>query len=211
MSQEDLISKKELLELTGISYGALYRWKRKNLIPDAWFIHRSAYTGQETYFPREKILQRVEAIQQMKDGMSLDDIAAAFQPGRATGIESDADALTASGIADAALIGQYAAQAEKQPPYGYADTLRLYLFGQIGRAAKLADAEAYEAAVLCEQNLNGYPEGCELLFVCRRGDRMPLLCVGNEKLCFPVDTRVERYHLSGWLRELDDKLKEVQT
>lgn len=25
----DYISKKELLELTGISYGQLYRWKRK--------------------------------------------------------------------------------------------------------------------------------------------------------------------------------------
>ncbi len=29
-----LISKRELLELTGISYGQLYRWKRKNLIPE---------------------------------------------------------------------------------------------------------------------------------------------------------------------------------
>ena len=29
------ISKKELLELYGISYGALYRWKRMGLIPEA--------------------------------------------------------------------------------------------------------------------------------------------------------------------------------
>ena len=31
---ETLISKKELLDLTGISYGQLYRWKRKGLIPE---------------------------------------------------------------------------------------------------------------------------------------------------------------------------------
>ena len=30
---EELISKKELLETFGISYGALYRWKRMGLIP----------------------------------------------------------------------------------------------------------------------------------------------------------------------------------
>ena len=37
---EDLISKKEVLEKYSISYGALYRWKRMGLIPEAWFIRR---------------------------------------------------------------------------------------------------------------------------------------------------------------------------
>lgn len=48
--EEDLISKKDLLELTGISYGQLYRWKRKQLIPEEWFIRKSTFTGQETFF-----------------------------------------------------------------------------------------------------------------------------------------------------------------
>lgn len=48
---EELISKKELLETFGISYGALYRWKRMGLIPEAWFLRRSTSTGQETFFP----------------------------------------------------------------------------------------------------------------------------------------------------------------
>ena len=48
---ENLITKKELLELTGISYGALYRWKRMKLLPDEWFIHRSTFTGHETFSP----------------------------------------------------------------------------------------------------------------------------------------------------------------
>ena len=34
---EDLISKRELLERYGVSYGALYRWKRMGLIPEDWF------------------------------------------------------------------------------------------------------------------------------------------------------------------------------
>lgn len=68
------ISKKDLLKLTGISYGQLYRWKRQGLIPEEWFIKRSSYTGQETYFPKELILARIEKIIELKDQKSLDEI-----------------------------------------------------------------------------------------------------------------------------------------
>ncbi len=75
---EELISKKELLELTNISYGQLYRWKRMNIIPEGWFIKKSSPTGQETFFRRDKILERIQLILSMKDGTSLEEIAALF-------------------------------------------------------------------------------------------------------------------------------------
>ncbi|MET3193826.1 DUF4004 family protein [Gottfriedia sp. OAE603] len=75
---EELISKKDLLQLTGISYGQLYRWKRKNIIPEDWFMKKSSFTGQETFFPKGKILERIERIMELKDDQSLDDIARAF-------------------------------------------------------------------------------------------------------------------------------------
>lgn len=64
--------------MTGISYGQLYRWKRKELIPEEWFIKKSSYTGQETFFPREKIINRINKIIDLKDDMPLDDLAAMF-------------------------------------------------------------------------------------------------------------------------------------
>ncbi|MDQ0192893.1 DUF4004 family protein [Paenibacillus wynnii] len=73
--EEDLISKKDLLDLTGISYGQLYRWKRKQLIPEDWFIRKSTFTGQETFFPKKLILARVHNILNLKDDLSLDDLA----------------------------------------------------------------------------------------------------------------------------------------
>ncbi|HAX72081.1 MAG TPA: DUF4004 domain-containing protein [Firmicutes bacterium] len=75
-----LISKKELLQLTNISYGQLYRWKRKNLIPEEWFIKKSVTTGQETFFPKEQILERIEAILNLKDDVSLDELSQIFSP-----------------------------------------------------------------------------------------------------------------------------------
>ncbi len=76
--EEELISKKEILDMTGISYGQLYRWKRKELIPEEWFIKKSSYTGQETFFPREKIINRINRIIDLKDDMPLDDLAVTF-------------------------------------------------------------------------------------------------------------------------------------
>lgn len=75
---DELISKKELLEQTNISYGQLYRWKRKRIIPEEWFIKKSAPTGQETYFPKDKILERIDVIVNMKDEASLDELARVF-------------------------------------------------------------------------------------------------------------------------------------
>ena len=72
---DELISKKEVLETYGISYGALYRWKRMGLIPEEWFVKKSAVTGQETFFNRSAICERIETILSLKDTLSLEDIA----------------------------------------------------------------------------------------------------------------------------------------
>lgn len=75
-----LISKKELLQQTGISYGQLYRWKREKLIPESWFIKQASYTGQETFFPREQILPRIQAILDNKDKYSLSELSRMLSP-----------------------------------------------------------------------------------------------------------------------------------
>lgn len=82
----DLISKKELLATTGISYGQLYRWKREKLIPEEWFLKRSSYTGQETFFPREQMLSRIETILQAKDRYSLEELARILSPETASSV-----------------------------------------------------------------------------------------------------------------------------
>ena len=74
--EEELISKQELLEQYRISYGALYRWKRMGLIPESWFLRRSAPTGQETYFRRAQICPRIEQILREKERVSLEQLAA---------------------------------------------------------------------------------------------------------------------------------------
>ena len=76
--EEELISKKELLNKYGISYGALYRWKRMGLIPEDWFLRRSTSTGQETFVYRQQICPRMELILSRSD--SLDRLAQELHP-----------------------------------------------------------------------------------------------------------------------------------
>ena len=76
--EHDLISKKELLEMYEISYGALYRWKRKGLIPEEWFMKKPTVTGQETFFPRDLICERMDLIQKQKDEISLEELSNVF-------------------------------------------------------------------------------------------------------------------------------------
>lgn len=76
--EQELISKKNLLDRYAISYGALYRWKRKGLIPEEWFIKKATSTGQETFFPKDLICERVELIQSQKDDFSLDELSRQF-------------------------------------------------------------------------------------------------------------------------------------
>lgn len=75
MEERGLISKKDLLMKYGISYGALYRWKRKGLIPDEWFIKRSSITGQQTFFPEELVCERIELILSKKEEVLLDELS----------------------------------------------------------------------------------------------------------------------------------------
>lgn len=81
----NLISKKDLLAVMGISYGQLYRWKRQRLIPEEWFIKKASYTGQETFFPRESIISRIETILQLKDTYSMEQLAEMFSKGTEKG------------------------------------------------------------------------------------------------------------------------------
>lgn len=126
------ISKKDLLKETGISYGQLYRWKREGLIPEEWFMRRSAFTGQETFFPREKILSRVHAILEMKEQYSLEEMARIFQEGEKSEVTQPSEpaqdsAETVTNIAD--FPDKMKLVLRELYPDGYAKDRELILYG----------------------------------------------------------------------------------
>ncbi|MCB6218099.1 YhbD family protein [Bacillus paralicheniformis] len=127
MVQDDLISKKELLDLTSISYGQLYRWKRKNLIPEEWFIRKSTFTGQETFFPKEDILKRIETIQSMKENLSLDEMAEMFTPGMSELSASRGELLEKGIVSQAVMTFFEECTGKRDDPFHLTEALAAYV------------------------------------------------------------------------------------
>lgn len=146
---ENLITKKDLLSATGISYGSLYRWKRMDLIPDEWFIHRATFTGQETFFPRDKIVERINKIIQLKETMSLDEMAELWSPvpkPRSFSLED----IAGTGIASPAVIDIYLANYGEFGEYDNHRLLSIYLCSRLMALGTLSRSEVFEAVDLFE-------------------------------------------------------------
>lgn len=134
--KQELISKKELLELTGISYGQLYRWKRKNLIPEEWFVRKSAYTGQETFFPKQSILARIDKIKNMKDDLSLDELADVFSPA-ADGLSMTGQELMQRNIVSSTSLELYRRTFQGGPLLPFSRILYVYLLDKLLQSGEI--------------------------------------------------------------------------
>ena len=186
---EDLITKKELLDLTGISYGSLYRWKRKNLIPDKWFIHRATFTGHETFFPREKILERIEKIQSLKEGMSLDDIAAALDPTSYKVEDMTLQDLLEKAVTTQPVIDLYLARYGEMGQVDTEGVLRIYLFHVLLNQGTLSRDEVFCAVDLIHAQ-EGEAGPCRLIIARKLGVCAVLLAPEEAILHFDNETAV---------------------
>ena len=170
--EEQLITKKELLALTGISYGSLYRWKRKNLIPHDWFIHQSTFTGQETFFPRDKILERIRRIQALKDQMSLDQIAETFSL-KASPVEYTAQTAVEDGLVSRETAQVFLSLGQDGGPYDFHRLFSLYLLGELLEGGELTREEAAGCPELVGDENSG-----ELIVLRKLG--VPILLLATE-------------------------------
>lgn len=152
---DDLISKKELLQQTGISYGQLYRWKRKGLIPEDWFVRKSTFTGQETFFPRERMLARVAKIQSMKsEDVSLDDIADAVSPDLAQ-VSLGVDEVLARRFASRASLDIYLERHEPSAPFVLGQLLTLRVLDALLTEGTITAEEGRALIGMLETRLGG--------------------------------------------------------
>ena len=206
----ETISKKELLQVAGISYGQLYRWKRKGLIPEDWFQRKSTFTGQETFFPREKVLARIEKIKSMKDeDASLDEIADAVAPNLGE------ISMTIAEIRERGLVSPEAAELFAE---GVCDCDQPLVFGEVVSLAALdtllrtGDVSLDEGRVVLDALQENYPafEGrsADLLFVRRMGLSTALLVSSGAEVKFDRAARViARVNLSESAEALRAKIR----
>ncbi|MDG0791865.1 YhbD family protein [Cohnella ginsengisoli] len=207
--ERELISKKDLLELMGISYGQLYRWKRKQLIPEEWFIRKSTFTGQETFFPKDMILARIDRIMNMKEDLSLDELAGKLSPFHED-LRLNKRELMERNIVSEISINRHStpAQLNGQEAYSFAQLLYLYATDQLLSAGEIS---LDESGLLMETLRDHFPryEGkpCELLFMRKMGVSMFALAAVPSALYFDAGVKtVARLQLSEIAEQLRSKL-----
>jgi DNA-binding transcriptional MerR regulator len=207
--EAELISKKDLLLACNISYGQLYRWKRKGLIPEDWFVRRSAFTGQETFFPREKMIARVERILSMKDeDASLDEIAEAVSSAPLPDTFARED-LLARGIVSAPALDLFAERHPGTNDLRFAELLAVAVADALLKSGDAGREEALAAIATLEEGWTTCEAAsCDLVLLRRMGTSMVLLISSGSELLAESGARVvARVGLPERIEDLKARVK----
>jgi hypothetical protein len=204
---EELISKKDLLQITGISYGQLYRWKRKNIIPEEWFIKRSAFTGQETFFPKEKILERIGKIKDMKEDLSLDDLAEKFSP-QPSQILMSGEELLSKNIVTQGSINIYRAVCGDIDRYNFENILFISITEKFLMSGEVSFDEAKSILSNLEDNYKKFKgRDCEIIFIRKFGIGICILLPVTEEFYIENTSKlVLKVNIGRFVEELKIKL-----
>ncbi|MCM2535450.1 YhbD family protein [Neobacillus pocheonensis] len=187
---EELISKKDLLELAGISYGQLYRWKRKDLIPEEWFVRKSTFTGQETFFPKEKILERIDKIQTMKENLSLDELADMFSP-NLTDLNLTKDELIKRNIVSTTVVDFYLEQEKGGLQFDYSRMLEVFVLEKLLQSGEInLDEGKILLQVLKDNKSLIKQKSGELVITRKLGVSSCLLLINAEAFQFERGTKI---------------------
>jgi hypothetical protein len=203
----DLISKKDLLELAGISYGQLYRWKRKNLIPEDWFIRKSTFTGQETFFPKGKVMERIDKIQSMKDNLSLDELADMFSPSVAK-VQLSVEELLKRNIVSSSVLRFYLDHSGEMKEFTFEKILHVNILESLLQSGEInLDEGKMLLQVLKDHGDMAKQKDASLLFVRKLGISTCLMVTNAESIQFEKGTKViVELSINACIEELKSKL-----
>ncbi|ULT57302.1 YhbD family protein [Neobacillus drentensis] len=187
---DELISKKELLEMADISYGQLYRWKRKDLIPEEWFIRKSTFTGQETFFPKEKVLERIHKIQTMKDNLSLDELADMFSP-NISDLKLEKDDLVKRNIVSSSVMDIYLEMDKGGHQFTFSRIIEVYVLEKLLQSGDINLEEGKMVLqVLKDHTQLIKQKKCEVVMTRKLGVSSCLLLINSEGFHFEQGTKV---------------------
>jgi len=205
--EETLVYKKELIDITGISYGQLYRWKRKGLIPEDWFIRKSTFTGQETFFPRSRVLARIEKIKNMKEDISLDDLADVFSPAPEEVSLSEQEAVQ-RGVASAEALKLFLADRSDDGPLDFSGALQAHVFDMVLTSGEVSLGEARVLLDVMRTASIRQPGATTELYLARKLGVFCCFAVSPPaEVCLDKDMRlIRRIHLASVTEALKLKL-----
>jgi len=210
--ENELISKKDLLELTGISYGQLYRWKRKMLIPEDWFIRKSTFTGQETFFPKDRILSRIQKIKNMKNETSLDDLADILSPIPAEAFLSKEDLVNARIVSEQAMK-VFTDTLGEPDIFDFEKIMTVYVLDKLLQSGDISIEEGRSLISTLNEHYGEFQgKACDLLIVRKLGVSICILAAAPNQIVPDSGSKVvARLSLNNCIEEMKPKLPATQS
>jgi DNA-binding transcriptional MerR regulator len=189
-NSQELMSKKDVLETFGISYGQFYRWKRKGLIPESWFIRKSTFTGQETFLPKSKIQERIETILRLKETYSLEEIAEYIAPEMTEAHFELGDLL--GNVISKKTMKNYLDFTGLSGPFPFWDVVQIALFEELSKHSLEKDEVKLALSTLNSETITNDDEEVEwTLWVVRKSKDMSLSCIApRAQVRFDSETEV---------------------
>jgi len=205
MEQEELISKRELLRAAQISYGTLYRWKRMELIPETWFIHKATETGQATFFPKEKILSRIDRIQNLKGDLSATQLREIFSPNVKSFRIPLSDFISLSMVGKLSMSAFQAVFPEKGV-LDFNDVFSIYVVDHLLRLSGIYLEDAKQVLKMLQRYLNAQ-NSKEFQLILLRKMGIPFTVLVKEQEDILLEDNMEIVACAN-LAEFEDALKE---
>lgn len=205
MLDEELISKRELLRAARISYGTLYRWKRMDLIPEAWFIHKATHTGQETFFPKERILARVGKIQELKGELSSEQLKEIFSP-NVKSFQIPMNDFQSLHLVTKLAITAYTSVFPNKTDLKFDDVFAIYVVDHLMRLSGIYLEDAKQVIRMLDRYLSSRKsKDFQLILLRKMGIPFTVLVKGEEEILLEENTEIIA---CANLAEFEEALKE---
>lgn len=177
------------------------------LIPERWFIRKSTYTGQETFFPKEKILARIEKIRHLKEDISLDELAELFSPHPVRATFTSVELLQRNIVTEMTL-DFFVQQQGETPLWTFAQVLYMHVLDQLFAAGEISREEG---AMVLQLLIEHYPafseQPCDLIFLRKMGIATCCLAPSAIPIAFEKSARLNfRLNLAQCVETLKAKL-----
>ncbi len=207
MADEELISKRDLLRAARISYGTLYRWKRMSLIPETWFIRKSTHTGQETFFPKERMLARVHRIQELKGELSPDQLRELFSPNVRSFRIPFEDFLHLK-IVSKLSVAAFTSVFPERKDLSFDDVFSIYVVDHLMRLSGIYLEDAKQVIRMLDKYLRTRSsKEFQLILMRKMGIPFTVLVKGDEEILLEENTEIIACaHLNEFEEALKDQL-----
>ena len=141
-------------------------------------------------FPKEKILERIDKIQTMKEDLSLDELANMFSPS-VREILLTKEEILRKGIASEPVLQFFIEQTNKTAEFQFVDILYVYMLEELLQSGEISLEEGKMVLQVLRENYEAMKhKTCDLIIVRKLGISTCLLVSNVDDLIFEKGTKI---------------------